>query len=134
MAAAAKQGQDGALTDAAEGGRVHHVGWESGLEDVEERIVFGISDETGYHVGLADGERGGADAGLVHDLPDGARAALGTAVEDSLEVALEDPAHKPVAGSAAVGQADDGHGEPISVFDSITLDCNHWTPHALRHV
>ena len=46
-------------------------------------------------------------------------------------VAFEDPTHKPVTGGAAVGEADDGHDEALTVLDSKVFDCNDGSPHPL---
>ena len=62
---------------------------------------------------------------LGQDLPDRAtRAAIHTAIEQDLQVALADPMDHPWHGatSTAVGEGDAGHGEATAMLDAEDFD------------
>ena len=49
--------------------------------------------------------------------------------DHGLEVALENKAHKAVAGGTSIDERDDRHCEALSVFDPVAFNCDCWGGH-----
>ena len=56
--------------------------------------------------------------------------ALRAAIQDRLEMALEDKAHDAVARSTAIGERDDGHGEALAMLNAVALHGDRWGGHS----
>ena len=121
--------------------RVHHIRRERALERLHQALKLGLREDAVAHRRLVDLQSGGAEAGGVHELPDGAARSIRAPVQHMLQLPLKAESQQRVASSPAVrerhaveqeGVAADVHAEDIDGARHVWNRLAHVCPLAHR--